>query len=250
MINLKTEKEIEIMKESGRLLRQVVRKLLPTIRQGATTNKIDQKAENLIKKYGGEPSFKKVKGYSWSTCLPLNEEIVHSPPAGRVLKNGDILTLDIGFYYRGYHTDYATTIIIGETKNEKIKKFLDVGKKTLYKAIKQAKVGNYIGDISQTIEQEVVKNGFYVIKELAGHGIGKRLHEDPLIPCFLSDPIIKTTKIVNGMALAIEVIYSMGSTSISYKENNQWSLVTKDRSLAACFEHTIAIIENNPLILT
>lgn len=250
MINLKTAEEIEVMKEGGRRLKEVVKKLLPTIKQGITTKEIDQKTEKLIKEYQGEASFKKVRGYHWSTCLSVNEEIVHTPPSERVLSNGDILTLDIGVYFRGYHTDYATTIIVGEVKDKKIKKFLESGKRTLYKVIKQARVGNYIGNISYAIEQEILKNGFFVIKELTGHGIGKKLHEEPLIPCFLDGSIKKTAKIVKGMVLAIEVIYSTGSTTISYKRENQWSLVTADRSLAACFEHTIAIFENKPLILT
>jgi len=250
MIKLKTEKEIAIMKEGGRRLREVVKRLLPTIKQGITTEEIDKKAEELIKIYDGEPSFKKVKGYHWSTCLPINEEIVHAVPTPRVLNKGDILTLDIGFYYEGYHTDYATTINIEEAGNEKIRRFLEVGKRTLSKAIKQAKVRNYIGNVSKTIEQEILKNGFYVIKELTGHGIGKELHEEPFIPCFLGEPIRETPKVIRGMVLAIEVIYSMSPTTIRHKRDNQWSLITADGSLAACFEHTIAVVENRPLILT
>jgi len=238
------------MKEGGRRLREVVKRLLPTIKQGITTKEIDEKTGELIKEYGGESSFKKVKGYYWSTCLPINEEIVHAVPTQRVLNKGDILTLDVGFYYRSYHTDYATTINIGEARNERIRRFLEVGKKTLSKAIEQAKVGNYIGNVSKTIEQEILKNGFYVIKELTGHGIGKELHEEPFIPCFLGGSIRETPKVIRGMVLAIEVIYSMDPTTIRHKRDNQWSLITADGSLAACFEHTIAVVENKPLILT
>lgn len=250
MINFKNEKEIETIKKSTQRLKEVIKRLLPTIKPGITTKSIDQKAEKLIKECGGEPSFKKVKGYHWSTCLPINEEIVHTPPSDRILKSGDILTLDTGVYYHGYHSDWATTVVVGEAKNEKTKKFLEAGKQTLYEVIKQARVGNYIGHISYAIEQEILKNGFFVIKELSGHGIGKELHEEPLIPCFLDKPIKRTAKIENGMVLAIEVIYSMGSTTIEYKQNNHWSLATADKSLAACFEHTIAIVKNKPFILT
>jgi len=250
MIRIKTEKEIEVMKEGGRRLREIVKKLLAMVKPGITTKEIDQKAEEMIKKSQGKPSFKTVKGYSWSTCLPVNEEIVHSPPSDRLLKVGDILTLDIGLYFGGFHTDWATTVGVGEVKDKKIKKFLEVGKRTLMKAIEAATVGNYIGDISYTIEREISKNSFFVIKELTGHGVGRELHEDPLIPCFLDRPIKKTPPIVNGMTLAIEVIYSMGSANCSYRQGDKWTLITNDKSLAACFEHTIAIIRNKPLILT
>lgn len=250
MINLKNKKEIAIMKEGGRRLRKVVKRLLLIIKEGVTTKEINRKADIFIRESDSQASFKKVKGYFWATCLSINEEIVHTPPSDRILKKGDIITLDIGVYYQGYHTDYATTVVVGETNDKNIKRFLQVGEQTLYKAIEQAKIGNYIGNISQVIEREISKKGLFIIKELTGHGIGKRLHEDPLIPCFFDRPIKKTAKVVNGMALAIEVIYSMGDTTITYKPDSHWSLVTADSSLAACFEHTVIVSENKALILT
>lgn len=238
------------MEEGGKRLRKVVNELKKVIKPGISTLEIDKIAGQLIKKYGGEASFKKVPGYFYNTCLPINEQVVHTPPSNRFLKDGDVLTLDIGMYYKGYHTDYAYTWIIGELREERIKKFLLVGEKALEKAIKKAKVGNFLGEISQVIEKEITSNGYYIIKELTGHGIGKKLHESPYVFGFVNKPINKTIKIKPGLTIAIEVIYSMSTEKIVKEENNSWSIITTDRSLSACFEHTVAILENKTLILT
>jgi methionyl aminopeptidase len=237
------------MSESGKRLRKVVNALLDFIKPGITTQDIDNKAELLIKKNDGRPSFKFVKGYSWATCLSVNNQVVHTPPCQRVLLNGDILTLDIGLYYKGHHTDYATTIIVGKTNNKKINVFLETGKKTLNKAIKCVQKGNYIGKISQTIQTEIEKKSYSIIPELTGHGIGRDLHEDPLVPCFLDGPIEKTYEMKKGLVLAIEVIYSKGKGKIKYEKGNDWSLITVDNSLAACFENTVAITDKGAVIL-
>lgn len=250
MIHLKTTKEINIMAESGKRLKKVVNQLIPIIKVGATTKEIDERAEKLVFKEGGEPSFKKVKGYHWTTCLPINEQVVHTPPSDRVLKRGDLLTLDIGMYYRGFHTDYATTLVIGETDDEKVTHFLEVGKKTLELAIEEARIGNKIGQISAAIEKNIYGNGYYILKELTGHGIGRELHEDPYIFGFNNEPKDQTVKIKEGLTLAIEIIYSMGAEEFFYEKDNSWSVVTKDKSLSACFEHTIAVTNKKTLILT
>ena len=250
MINLKTDREISIMKEGGKKLRAVVGDLLPLIRAGVSTKEIDDKAEQLIKKQGGESSFKTVSGYKFSTCLPINEQIVHTKPSKRVLKDGDVLTLDIGMLYKGLHTDYAVTKVIGgSSKDEKINKFLKTGEETLYLAIKKAVIGNRLGSISEVIEREIVGNGYFIIKELTGHGIGKKLHEDPYVFGYVDKPINKTPLINKGLVIAIEVIYAMGTDIMVYEKDN-WSIITKDRSVSACFEHTIAVTDNGPIILT
>lgn len=250
MINLKSEKEILIMKEGGKRLRAIVSKLKKLIKPGITTLAIDQEAEKLIKQYQGQPSFKKVKGYLFSTCLPINDQIVHTPPSNRVIKKGDILTLDIGFYYQGYHTDFAETWVIDKDNDAEIKKFLETGRNALKKAITRARAGGYLGEISQAIQEEIENNGYFVIKELTGHGIGKKLHEDPYVFGFINGPIEKTFKIKPGLTIAIEVIYSMGTEKMKREKNCRWSIVTEDGSLSACFEHTIAVLENKTLILT
>lgn len=249
MIRLKTKKEIEIMKEGGVRLKKVVKELLPIIKVGISTKEIDKEAESLIKKYDGEPSFKKVNNYQWATCLSINEQVVHTPPSERILKFGDLLTIDIGMYYCGFHTDYAYSLVVGTKKNDELNHFLEVGQKALYLSIKEAKVGNRLGAISQAIEKQIYKNGFFVLKELTGHGIGRQLHEDPYVFGYCQKPIEKTPLIKAGLVIAIEVIYSQSTEKISYEKDNQWSIVTADGSLSACFEHTVAVTENGPLIL-
>lgn len=249
MIYLKSEEEIEVMREGGRRLREVVKEFIPQIKAGVKTSQIDNEAEKLIKKMGGEPSFKKVTGYFWSTCLPINEQIVHTPPSARALQDGDILTVDIGMYYKGFHTDFADTLAIGKVSN-KIESFLQTGRNTLALAIKKVEKGRKIGEISQTIQKEIEAAGYSIVKELTGHGVGKDLHEDPNIPGFLDRPIENTIMIRRGMVIAIEVIFAMRRGEMEHEENNDWSIRTKDESLSACFEHSVAVTDTNTLILT
>lgn len=249
MIKLKTKKEIEIIEEGGRRLREVIRYLIPQIKAGITTKQINNEAERLIMKMGGEPSFKKVKGYLWSTCLSINEQIVHTPPSDRILNYGDILTVDIGMFFKRFHTDFANTITIGKV-NEKIETFLQTGRQTLDLAIKKIKKDSRIGEISQTIQKEVGKAGYSIVKELTGHGVGRNLHEDPYIPGFLNRPVENTLMIKPGLVIAIEVIYAMGNGQMEHEENDDWSIRTTDKSLSACFEHTVAVTDNETLVLT
>lgn len=250
MIKLKTPAEIKIMEECGKKLRATVEELLPFIREGMTTLQIDAEAERLLKKNGAESSFNKVEGYKWSTCLPINEQTVHTTPTERVVKKGDVLTVDIGAFYKGFHTDCATTFVIGGETDAKTQRFLDVGKKALEKGLAQVKAGNHLGDIAQVIEKEIYGNGYFILKQLTGHGIGKELHEDPYVLNFLDRPIEKTYKMRAGLVLAVEVIYSTGTEEIAYEDETEWSIITDDHSLSACFEHTIAITEENAYILT
>lgn len=250
MINLKTLKEIETMKEGGRRLRKVVEKLRQKIRVGITTATVDQEAERLIKEQGGTASFKKVKGYHFATCLPINEQVVHTPPSKRRLKEGDLLTVDIGMYYKGFHTDYADTMVIGGQLSDRTKKFLETGRRALYKAIEATRGGHRLGKVSLAIERQIYSHGYFILKQLTGHGIGRKLHEDPYVFGFLDGPIDKTPLIRAGLVIAIEVIYSMGTEEIVHEVDNRWSVVTADHSLSACFEHTVAITDKDTFILT
>lgn len=250
MVHLKTEQEIKIMEEGGKRLRAAVAELVPKVKVGMTTNDIDQEAERLIRQHGGLPSFKTVEGYKWTTCLPINEQVVHTPPSNRVLKDGDLLTIDIGMLYEGYHTDYATSLLVGEKRDQKVIDFLETGKRALKKGIEQAKAGNYLGAISQVIEEEVYSHHYFILRELTGHGIGKELHEDPYVLNYLDRPVQKTMKIKPGLVVAIEVIYSMGTEEIAYEDRGGWSIRSSDKSLTACFEHTVAIRAENTNILT
>jgi methionyl aminopeptidase len=250
MIHYKTEEEIKIMQEGGRRLRAVVKDLLPQVKAGMTTAKVNEIAEKLIKQAGGEISFNKVPGYDWATCLTINEQVVHTPPGKRVLKDKDVLTIDIGLYYQGFHTDFSTTFIIGGRSDKETDKFLSIGLETLKKAIDVAKAGNYLGQISETIEKNITGQGYFIMKALTGHGIGHELHEDPYVLGFLEKPVEKTLKIKPGLVIAIEIIYSRGSEKIAEEPGSDWSIISSDRSLTACFEHTVAITEKKTLILT
>lgn len=249
MIILKTPEEIELMQQGGKKLRKIVQKLKSIIKEGITTNHIDQEAEKFIKEEGGESSFKRVPGYYWSTCLPVNDEIVHTPPSGRMLKEGDIVTLDIGIYYRGFHTDFADTYAIGKIPETR-QNFLAVGKKALYETIKEVKFGNRLGQVSKTIEKAITSKGYAIVRELTGHGIGRGLHEDPSVLGFLDRKVEKTTRIENGLVIAVEIIYSMGKGDMMHDQKEEWSIKTVDGSLSACFEHTIAVMNGHTTILT
>jgi len=250
MINYKTEEEIKIMFEGGKKLRRIIDQVKNEVKEGMTTMMIEERARELIKKEKAEISFNKVDGYDFATCLPINEQIVHTRPSKRILKEGDLLTIDMGVFYGGFHTDCAETIVVGQKEEGEIKKFLDTGKEALALAIKKAKSDAYLGEISLAIEQTVTKNGYFIIKQLTGHGIGKNLHEDPFVFGFLNQPVEKTLKIRPGLVIAIEVIYSTGTEEMVYEPGDSWSIVTKDGSLSACFEKTIAILENKTLVLT
>jgi methionyl aminopeptidase len=250
MINYKNESEIDVMKQGGARLRRVVNRLIPEIKPGIKTIDIDSEAERLIGLEGGEPSFNKVKGYRWSTCLSINEQVVHTPPSDRIIKPGDVFTLDIGMFYQGFHTDFATSLIVGESANQKNEKFLSIGRKTLDLAIGQAERGNQINNISAAIEKGITGAGYFILKELTGHGVGRELHEDPYVPGYVDKSHKKSLEIRPGLVIAIEVIYSKGSEEIAHEKGSDWSIISADKSLTACFEHTVAITEKGTSILT
>jgi len=238
------------MAEGGKKLRRIINQLVNEVRPGITTLMIEEKARKLIRKEGADISFNKVKGYHFATCLPVNEQIVHTRPSRRKLNEGDLLTIDMGVFYKGFHTDCAETMVVGKKEDGEVKKFLDTGRRALEIAISKAKNGAYLGEISLAIEQTITNGGYFIIKRLTGHGIGRNLHEDPFVLGFLDRPIDQTLKLKPGLAIAIEVIYSMGTEEMQQERNDLWSIVTKDGSLSACFEKTIAILEDKTLILT
>lgn len=250
MIKLKTQEEIEIMKEGGKILRKVVDELVPWITVGQSTLQIDTKAEELIRGYGAEPSFKTVKGYNWTICIPVNEQAVHTPPSDRILVDGDLVTVDIGVLYKGFHTDYAYSKVVGSKINPSTQRFLDIGQDTLEKAIAKVHAGTHLGELGEFIYNEITTNGYFIMKELTGHGIGRELHEDPYVLNFLDKPVQKTYKIKPGFVFALEIIYSMGSEEMAYEKGNSWSIISSDRSLSACFEKTLAVTNEKTFILT
>lgn len=249
MIDSKTPQEIAIMEEGGKKLGAVLQKLLELAQPNVSLLDIEKEAQIRIEEAGGLASFKTVKGYKWATCLCVNEAVVHGIPTNKKLISGDLFTIDIGMLYKGLHTDTAWTKIIGETDSKK-EKFLRVGEEALLSAIGQATIGNRVGHISKTIQEAIEGAGYSVVRTLVGHGVGKMLHEEPQVPGILKEAIEKTPELRSGMTIAIEVIYAMGDSTVVYNNDDGWTIATKDRSLSAVFEHTIAISEEGPTVLT
>ncbi len=246
----KTPEELEIMKEGGRKLGDILAELLEFSGVGVPLTEIEKKANELIEKSGGTASFKTVEGYHWATCLCVNEAVVHGIPTDYTLKDGDKLTIDIGLLYKGLHTDTAWTKLIGTTKDPGKVTFLKIGEETLRDAITVAKAGNHVGDISRVIQEGIEGAGYSIVKTLVGHGVGRQLHEDPQIPGFVRGAIENTPELVAGETIAIEVIYAQGCGQIVYENDDGWTLSTRDGSLASVFEHTIAITKDGPIVLT
>lgn len=254
MINIKTQKEIEIMKKGGKILSDVMWILAKEIKPGISELEIDAIAEKLIKGKEGEPGFKKVQGYRHTICISVNDVCVHGIPGNRKLKEGDVVGIDCGVFLEGFHTDMSETFRIQDsklgTRNEDVNNFLEVGKRALNESIKQAYIGNHIGNISKVIQDIVeVENGYSIVRTLVGHGVGKDLHEEPEVPGFLRGKIENTPKLTEGMVIAIEVIYNMGRPELVLADDG-WTLKTKDKSLSGLFERTVAITKNGPLVIT
>jgi methionyl aminopeptidase len=253
MIHLKTKEEITLMREGGAKLGTILQQLLLASEPGVKLTEIESLANSLIEKTGGTASFKMVKGYHWATCLCVNEVVVHGIPTPYKLRDGDILTIDIGLFYKGFHTDTASTKIIGvdisPDKDKKIR-FLETGKRILREAIALSKIGNHVGDISASNQTIIEGAGYSVVKTLVGHGVGRELHEDPQVPNYARGSVENTYQFRGGETIAIEPIYARGAGSVVYENDDGWTLATRDRSVTAVFEHSIAIVENGPLVLT
>jgi len=254
MISIKTKEEIEIMAEGGKILAKIIKELEKKIRPGITTKELDRLAESLILKSRGKCSFKGYKSTDGETvrpypnclCTSINEEIVHCIPSDRVLKEGDIISLDLGIFYKGFHTDMAITLAVGKVSPE-AQRLIRVTKKALKRGIKKAKVGNTFGDIGNTIQRYVESQGFNVVRELCGHGIGRELHEDPKILNYGKRHTGEEIK--EGMVFCLEPMVTMGDWKIR-KTKDGYGYQTQDGSLSAHFEHTIAITKNGCRILT
>src|SRR3989344_7512277 len=253
MIHLKSEAEIGKMVEGGNILSEVMAATLSQVKPGVTLTELDTFAQNKIVKAGAQPSFLKVPGYRWTLCTCVNDVVVHGIPTDYRVKEGDVVGIDCGVYYKGFHTDASWTILVGAdvVKNRVVKeKFLHVGETALNRAITQVKRGNYIWDISKAIQTTVEEGGFSVVRSLIGHGIGRQLHEEPEVPGFLDKKIENTTRLSQNMTIAIEVIYNMGKPDVVYSEGDNWTIKTEEGSLSGLFERTVAITKNGPLTLT
>lgn len=246
-ITIKSEKEIELMQESGRILAKVLEELESYLRPGISTLDIDKKCFEIIKDYGCIPSFLNYNGFPASLCISINDEVVHGiPDKDHILREGDIVSLDCGVIYEGYHSDAARTIPVGEITKE-AKELIEVTKQSFYEGMKFAKEGKNLHDISKAVHNYVESFGFSVVRDLVGHGIGKNLHEEPQIPNFKQKN--RGPKLVAGMTLAIEPMVNVGRYDV-YWMDNDWTVVTEDGSLSAHYENTILITKDEAKILT
>jgi len=246
MILIKTPEEIQIMAEGGKLLSKIVKVLEKKIKPGIKTKELDRAIEALIFNCGGKPNFKGQDGYPAALCTSINEEIVHSVPSKRILKEGDIITLDCGLLWKGFHTDMAVTIPVGKISSQ-AEKLIQSTKEALKKGIKKVRPGNTFGDIGNAIQEYAESQGFNVVRELCGHGIGRNLHEDPQILNYGKKH--SGLKIKEGMVFCIEPMLTAGNWKIK-KSKDGYSYETKDGSLSAHFEHMMAVTKNGVKVLT
>jgi len=246
MIILKTREEIEIMRESALSVSRTLGIIAKEIKPGVTTLYLDKLAEEFIRDNGGVPLFKGMYGFPNTLCMSLNESVVHGIPNERPLEEGDIISVDCGVLKNGYCGDHAYTFAVGEIKPE-VQKLLDVTLECLYIGIEQFKTGNRIGDIGFAIQQHAEKNGFGVVRELCGHGLGQKLHEDPEVPNYGKRG--DGPKIKDGMVIAIEPMINMGTRNIKQLKDG-WTILTADKKPSAHFEHDVALIDGKPEILS
>lgn len=246
MITIKSKREIELLKIAGNIVYQTHQYLKPYIKEGITTKELDKLAEDFIRSKDATPSFKGYEGFPSTLCTSINSEVVHGFPSDRKLKNGDIISIDIGACYKGYHGDSAWTYAVGEV-DDKTRKLLEDTEKSLFVGLAQIKPGNRIGDIGYAIEQYAHKHNLGVVKELCGHGVGTSVHEDPEVPNYgipNTGPRLK-----EGMVIAVEPMLTLGRPDIFIHDNN-WTIDTQDGSLSAHFEHTVVVTKDGYQILT
>ncbi len=246
VINIKTPEELKVLREAGKILASIISEVKCSLKSGVTTKEVDLKAEEIIKAHKVIPAFKGYRGFPGCICLSVNEEIVHGIPGNRILKEGDIVSLDVGIIYKDYYSDTAVTVAIGTIKQE-LQKLLDVTLEALYKGIEQTRVDNRLSDVSHAIQKYAEANQFSIVREFVGHGIGKSLHEDPEIPNF--GPPNQGPVLREGMVFAIEPMVNLGD-SMTKILSDGWTVVTEDGKPSAHFEHTVAIGRNGPEILT
>lgn len=246
-VSIKSAREIELMREAGRILAMVHEELGKAIKPGISTLDIDRLGERIIRSYGCIPSFKNYNGYPASICVSVNDEVVHGiPNKRRILHEGDIVSLDAGVIYHGYHSDAARTHAVGKV-SEEAQKLMDVTKQSFFEGIKYAKAGNHLNDISSAIQAYAESFGYGVVRDLVGHGIGEHLHEEPEVPNFSQRR--KGIKLVPGMTLAIEPMINAGRADVAWLDDD-WTVVTDDGSLSSHYENTVLITEDGPEILS
>lgn len=246
-ITIKSAREIELMSEAGRILEIVHEEMKNALKPGMSTKDIDRIGEEVIRSYGCIPSFLNYHGYPASVCVSINEEVVHGIPNDkRIIKEGDIVSLDAGVIYKGYHSDAARTYGVGEISKE-AKELIDVTRESFFEGMKFAKEGNYLFEISAAIGKYANTRGYGVVRDLCGHGIGMALHESPEIPNY--EMLRRGPKLRAGMTLAIEPMINQGTWQVDFMDDG-WTVLTKDRKLSAHYENTVLITKDEPVLLT
>lgn len=246
-VSIKSAREIALMRESGKILAEVHKRLEEVIKPGISTYDIDRVGEEIIRSYGCIPSFLNYNGYPASICVSVNEEVVHGIPNKKhILQEGDIVSLDAGVIYKGYHSDAARTHGVGEISKE-AQDLIDVTKQSFFEGIRMARAGNRLNDISKAIDSYISRFGYGIVRDLVGHGVGSKLHEDPQIPNFAQRR--RGVKLRPGMTLAIEPMVNIGTWEVEWLEDN-WTVVSADGSLSAHYENTVLITDGEPEILT
>lgn len=243
MIKIKTPEEIKIMQEGGKITEAALQEALKGVKAGVKTIELDKVAFETIKRLGGEPSFMKVDGYKYTTCVNVNDGLVHGLPGEYIILSGDLVKVDVGAYLKGFHTDLSYTIEV-DSNQEAV--FLSAGKEAINRGVEQFIVGNRVGAISNAIQRVIEEAGYTISRDLVGHGVGRELHEDPYVPGYgryNDGPLIQ-----EGMVFAIEAIYQKGKPDIKVLKD-EWTIATKDGSLAGLFEKTVVATKNGPLIL-
>jgi methionyl aminopeptidase len=246
MIRLKTAEDIVLMREAGRILARVLQELSTSVRAGLRTKDLDDQAETALTRAGVRPAFKGYRGYPSALCVSINEEVVHGIPSNRRIREGDIVSLDLGAELEGCFADAATSVAVGRVL-PRARQLLEVGKSALAAGIAKAQAGLHLGDISAAIQQEIERNGFSVVRDFVGHGIGRQLHEELQIPNYGESGT--GVLLQEGMTLAIEPMANMGSFQVAIK-NDGWTVVTQDKCPSVHFEHTILVTGHRPEILT
>ncbi len=246
MIIYKSVKEIEKMREAGAIVKKTLDMLSENIKPGMTTAELDNLADDIIRSQGGIPSFKGYNGFPANICTSINDEVVHGIPGNRRIEEGQVIGIDVGVYKDGYHGDGAWTFAVGEVDDE-TRRLLEVGEQCLEKAIKAVRIGNFIGDVSYAIQAHAEKNGFSVVRDLVGHGIGRKMHEEPQVPNYGRPH--SGVPLKAGLVIAIEPMVNSGAYQVKMLDDN-WTIVTFDGKKSVHFEHTIAVTENGPIVLT
>lgn len=247
MIVIKTEREISLMRETGRIAARALLEAGKAVEPGVSTLEIDAIVKKYIEKHGAKPSFLDYGGYPASSCISVNQVVVHGIPSKKcILKHGDIVSIDVGAFMNGFHGDNAYTFACGDI-SEEAQRLIDTTKESLYEGIKMAKIGAHIGDIGSTVQKYAETRGYSVVRKFVGHGVGAKLHEDPSVPNF-GEPG-RGVRLSEGMTIAIEPMVNLGTPDVIVLDD-EWTTVTRDGKLAAHFEHSIAITKDGPLILT